>query len=128
MMALGSLIYAVSFPIFGLAKTMTMFIVATLLIALGEMIVMPVSSALAAKFAPEDMRGRYMAVFGVSWSIPSMIGPWSAGMILDNYDPNLVWYLCGIISALAITGFIGLYFKTRKERAFALNKEAAHPR
>jgi hypothetical protein len=30
------------------------------------MIVVPVSQAIAANFAPETMRGRYMAIFGLS--------------------------------------------------------------
>ena len=34
-------------------------------ITIGEMIVMPTSQTLAAGFARTDMRGRYMAVFGL---------------------------------------------------------------
>ena len=43
------------------------------IITVGEMIVMPVSMALAARFAPEDMRGRYMSIYGLSWGIASGI-------------------------------------------------------
>jgi MFS family permease len=39
------------------------------------MIIMPVSQALAANFAPEAMRGRYMAVFSLAWAIPATVGP-----------------------------------------------------
>lgn len=114
MMALGTMIYAVSFPIFGLANTLAMFTVAILLIALGEMIVMPVASALAAKFSPEDMRGRYMALFGLGWQIPSIGGPIIAGLIFDNYAPSLLWLISGGIAAISTFGFYYLHVKTQK--------------
>jgi MFS family permease len=86
-----------------------MFLLAMVIITLGEMIVAPVGQALVAKFAPEDMRGRYMAVFGYSWGIPFAIGPYLAGIVLDNYDPHVLWYAAGIVGTLAVMGFLGLY-------------------
>ena len=65
--------------------------------------------ALVAGFAPEEMRGRYMAAGGLSWIIPSIIGPGAAGYILDNYNPNLLWYIGGILCTVAALGFYGLY-------------------
>ncbi|MCD4699479.1 MAG: MFS transporter [Phycisphaerae bacterium] len=91
-----------------------LFLVAILLITIGEMIVMPVSQALAARFAPEDMRGRYMAFFSLSWAIPATVGPLAAGLIMDNFQPQWVWYACGILSALAIAGFLRLHSRTQK--------------
>ena len=73
------------------------------------MIVAPVGQALVAKFAPEAMRGRYMAVFGYSWGISFMIGPYLAGLVLDNYDPRFLWYAAGLIGTLAVMGFLGLH-------------------
>ena len=107
MMALGTAFYMVGFSMYGFVSTYALFVVAILLITVGEMIVMPVGQALAARFAPEAMRGRYMAFFGISWAMPGMIGAWAAGVIMDNYNPNWVWYLCGIISAVAVLGFYG---------------------
>jgi MFS family permease len=113
MMALGTVFYMVGFTMYGFVSTYALFIAAILLITVGEMIVMPVGQALAARFAPEAMRGRYMAFFGFSWALPGMVGAWAAGVIMDNYNPNWVWYLCGIISAVAVIGFYGLYLSTR---------------
>lgn len=113
MMALGTAFYLVGFTMYGFVASYGLFIVAIILITFGEMIVVPVGQVLAAKFAPEDMRGRYMAFFGLSWTIPSTIGPWAAGLIMDNYNPNWVWYACGIISAVAIMGFLVLDASTK---------------
>ncbi len=35
----------------------------------------PARQAMVARFAPEDMRGRYMAIYGVSFSLPFAFGP-----------------------------------------------------
>jgi MFS family permease len=113
MMALGTAFYMVGFAMYGFVSTYALFIAAILLITVGEMIVMPVGQALAARFAPEAMRGRYMAFFGFSWALPGMFSAWAAGVIMDNYNPNWVWYLSGIISAVAVLGFYGLYLSTR---------------
>ena len=117
MMAIGTAFYLVGFTMYGFVSTYILFVTAILLITIGEMIVMPVGQALVAHFAPEDMRGRYMAFFALSWTIPAAVGPWAAGLIMDNYDPNWVWYAAGIISAVAVAGFCALHLITRPRLA-----------
>jgi MFS family permease len=126
MMALGSAFYLVGFSMYGFVSAYALFIVAMVLITVGEMIVMPVSQALAANFAPEDMRGRYMAVFSLAWAIPSTVGAAAAGLIMDNFNPNWVWYTAGIISILAVMGFLFLHQATR-QRFSALATESSIP-
>jgi MFS family permease len=138
MMALGALFYAIGFTMFGLdplgslntsfdiynwtlslSGTYIWFMAAVVIITIGEMIVMPVSQALAANFAPEDMRGRYMAIFSLAWAIPAMVGPWLAGLVLDNTNPNLLWYLGGVLCLLSVTGFCLLHLRLGKQTRFA---------
>ena len=116
MMALGTFFYLIGFGMFGFVATTWLFAIALVIITIGEMIVMPISSALAANFAPEEMRGRYMAVFGLSWGIPSIIGPSAAGLILDNFNPFLLWYVAAAISAVAIAGFYLLHLWLGKDQ------------
>jgi len=113
MMALGTAFYLVGFTMFGFVSAYVLFAAAMLLITVGEMIAIPTSQALVARFAPEDMRGRYMAIFSLAWQVPSAVGPWAAGMIMDNFNPNWVWYLAGILSSVAVAGFLGLHLQTR---------------
>jgi MFS family permease len=122
MMALGSLLYMVGLTMYGFVANYSLFIMAMLIITLGEMVVMPVGQTLVANFAPEVMRGRYMAIYALAWTIPSAMGPWAAGLIMDNYNPNWVWYGAGIFSAVAIAGFYGLHVAT-KERFAAQTAE-----
>jgi MFS family permease len=125
MMVAGTLFYLVGFSMYGFVSVYWLFIVAILLITIGEMIVMPVGQALVARFAPEDKRGRYMAVFGLSWSIPASIGPLAAGLIMDNFDPRWVWYAGGILCAISALGFYILHRKYQER--FAPVAEEAQP-
>lgn len=109
LMTVGTLFYMVGFSMYGYTTTYTFFLIAMVIITIGEMIVSPTSTALVARLAPADMRGRYMAVSGFSWIIPSAIGPLAAGFIIDNFDDRWVWYGCGILAALATLGFLALY-------------------
>jgi MFS family permease len=108
MMALGAFFYMLGFTMFGFINALWMYVVAILIITLGEMIVVPTGQSLVARFAPEDMRGRYMATYGLAWTIPQTFGPLGAGLIMDNSDPNLVWYIGGVLALLSIIGFLAL--------------------
>ena len=106
MMAAGSLLYAIGFAMYGFVPTFALFAVAMIIITIGEMIVSPFQQSMVASFAPEDMRGRYMAVSGLTWSIAFTVGPYFAGLILDSANPNLLWVICGVIGLMATLGFI----------------------
>ena len=115
MMAFGAVLYAIGFAMYGFVAAYWLFLAAMVLITIGEMIVAPVGQALVARFSPEDMRGRYMAVFGFSWTIPFAIGPYLAGLILDNYDQRLLWYVAGFIGLLAVAGFLALHRRVEEK-------------
>ena len=108
MMALGSAFYAVGFAMYGFTSTYLLFAAAMVVITVGEMIISPIQQSLVASFAPEDMRGRYMAISGLSWGIAFAAGPYLAGWVMDNLDPNLLWIACGFLGAMAMIGFIVL--------------------
>jgi MFS family permease len=125
MMAAGSLLYALGFALYGFVPTFALFVVAMVIITIGEMVVSPFQQSLVASFAPEDMRGRYMAVSGLSWSISFTVGPYFAGLILDSARPNLLWALCGIVGMLATLGFVMLNKAARRSSTPAVEPAAA---
>jgi len=124
MMAAGSLLYAIGFAMYGFVPTFSLFIVAMIVITIGEMVVSPFQQSLVANFAPEDMRGRYMAVSGLSWSISFTVGPYFAGLILESANPSLLWAFCGLIGVLATTGFL-LLNKVRQANVSIVEPAAA---
>jgi len=109
MMAAGTLLFTFGFFMFGVFNSYIWFIVAMVLITIGEMVTVPIANAEVINFAPEDMRGRYNAVYGLAWSLPFMIGPYLAGTLIDNFNPDWLWYACGIIGSLATISFLILH-------------------
>lgn len=127
LMAIGSLFYMLGFGLFGFVATFWLFALNIVIVTIGEMIVVPTSQALAANFAPEEMRGRYLAVFGATWGIPAIFGPAAAGMILDNLNPNLLWYLAGILCVVSAMGYYALHARLGMQRRFAPAPPAPEP-
>ncbi len=127
MMALGTVFYAIGFSMFGLVSAYLLFVLAIVVITTGEMILMPTSQALAANFAPVDMRGRYMAVYGLCWAIPSTLGPGAAGYILDNFNPNLLWYIGGALCLISAFSFYTLHLKLGSQKRFAARTKEELP-
>ncbi len=125
MMAIGTVFYVIGFSMFGFVSWYWLFVLAIVVITFGEMIIMPTSQALAANFAPEQMRGRYMALFGFTWAIPATIGPGAAGYILDNYNPNLLWFIGGVLCVVASLGFYALHLRLGRQPRFAPLPEPA---
>jgi MFS family permease len=125
MMAFGTIFYVIGFTLFGIVTTFVLFALNIVIITIGEMIVVPTSQALVAGFAPEAMRGRYMAVAGLSWAIPSTVGPAAAGYILDNYNPNLLWYIGGALCGLSVLAYYMLHLRLGARSEFASAQEKA---
>ncbi len=116
MMALGTLLLAGGFALYGFVAGYGAFLLAMAVVTVGEMICFPVSSALSVTFAPADMRGRYSYIYDLSWGIAYMLGPYLAGVIMDA-SPNWLWYACGIVGVLAAGGYLLLYMRTRPNTA-----------
>ena len=119
MMVVGALFYMVGFGMFGVVATYPLFLLAIIIVTVGEMIVVPTSQALAAHFAPEEMRGRYMAAFGLSWTIPATLGPGVAGYILDHFNPNLLWLGGGVLCLASAISFLALHTRLGLQPQFA---------
>lgn len=119
MMTLASLFFMAGFGMIGIVRGVGFFLLAVVVITIGEMIMFPTNKSIAAGFAPVDMRGRYMAVYDLGWTLPAAIGPAAAGLILDNYNPNYLWYIGGILCALAAVSFYGLHAWIGDQSRFA---------
>jgi MFS family permease len=104
LMAIGTFLYAIGFGMYGFVATYTLFLFAMVIITIGEMIIAPVGQSIIANLAPEHMRGRYMAAFGINWGLSYALGPLLAGISIDKFNPNWVWYIGGILCTLSAIG------------------------
>ncbi len=113
MLAAGTALYAIGFGMYGIFSTYIPFVVAMLVITFGEMLEAPTCQALVVNLAPEDMRGRYLAVFGLGWMIPEAFGPFLAGIVMDNADSRVIWYVAMLVGFVGAGVFVLLQQRTK---------------
>ena len=99
-MAFGYILIGGGLCVLAFGATLPMLILAIVVLTLGEMIAMPISSSYVASLAPDDMRGRYMGVLGFSWNTAVGVGP-MVGLFIFGRSPELLWSLCGITGVVA---------------------------
>jgi MFS family permease len=109
----ASICYAIGYTLYGLVSAYWLFLLAMAIITIGEMLHVPVAQGVAARFAPSHMRGRYMAIYGLSWAIPHTFATLLAGLVMDNFNPNLVWFLGGGICIFTAIGFYYLNLRAK---------------
>lgn len=107
------------FGIFDFVSAYWLFVAAVVVITIGEIIIMPTSQTLAANFAPEEIRGRYMAAYSLTYMLPAAIAPGAAGIILDNFNPNLVCYIGVGLCVVSAFSFYALHLKLGKRERFS---------
>jgi len=83
------------------------FIFATVVFGVGEVLQGPTQGALVADLAPTRVRGRYFALSSMSWSLGSVLGPAVGGPVL-GWHPSLLWPLAAGVCLLAAGGCLVL--------------------
>lgn len=106
MMALGTALYGLGVGSVALARGFPWFVGSMVLVTFGEMISVPIANAVSADMAPADLRGRYMAFFGLTWTTGYAIGPMLGGLVVDRLSVGLLWPLMCALGAVATGGFL----------------------
>ncbi|MEV5743983.1 MFS transporter [Microbispora rosea] len=108
--AAGAATFAASFAAFALlagvpARPVALagVFAATALFTLGEMLHGAPLSALVSSAAPEETRGRYMAVYQFSWAIPITLAPAVLTALLSLSPVSMWLLLAGGVSCSALT-------------------------
>src|SRR5947207_12777795 len=99
--------------------------VAFYVVTMGEIVTTPASMNLVANFSSQELRGRYMGVYGLFNSFGWSIGPLIGGILLDlaSKRPMLLWTPIGGLAILAAAGFWDL--RRRVDRTMDRNFDAA---
>ena len=100
MMAIGFVLIGLGFGTFAFGEGLTPLCIGMAIMTVGEMLAMPMSLTYVASMAPEDMRGRYMGVWGFAWAA-SMIFATSGGMRIYTEMGVDFWILVGASALLA---------------------------
>jgi MFS family permease len=116
-LAAGSLFYALGAGSVALGWNFPTFLASMVILTIGEMIMIPTSTALTANLAPPTMRGRYMSVYSLTWGIGFGIGPVIGGFLNDSLAPVAIWYGGLVMGLAAALGFVLLARALREQGA-----------
>jgi MFS family permease len=67
---------------------------------IGEIGVSSVLMALYADLAPVDLRGQYLGLAGVTWSIGTIVGPLAGTAVFGTFGPAALWIGCAVVGAI----------------------------
>jgi MFS family permease len=104
-LAFGSLFYALGVGSVAWGRGFAAFLLSMVILTIGELIMIPTSTALTANLAPPDMRGRYMGVYGLTWAVAMGIGPVLGGTLNDQVAPVAIWHAGLVLGGIAAIGF-----------------------
>jgi MFS family permease len=107
-LTLGALLYAFGVGSVALGRGFPAFVLSMAIMTSGELLLVPTATALAANLAPAEMRGRYMGLFGITWSIGFGIAPVIGGLLSDRVAPAATWYGGLALGLTAMAGFLAL--------------------
>jgi predicted MFS family arabinose efflux permease len=71
----------------------------------GEMLSMPLVSALIASRADDATRGRYMGVFSLGFSLAFIVAPTAGTAVYGRFGGEALWFGCAAISLLLAAAF-----------------------
>jgi MFS family permease len=104
-LALGALLVGAGFGGLVFVRGTLGAAITIVLWTLGEMILLPASSAFVSDIAPREQSGAYMGLYTMGFSVALAIGPWLGAQMLDNFGSASVWigtFCCGCITALMV--------------------------
>ena len=107
-MAVGALVYGLGVGSVALGQGFTAFLLSMIVMTVGELILVPTGTTLAANLSPSDMRGRYMGVYSLTWALGFGVGPVIGGVLNDQIAPVAIWIGGLVIGLVATLGYVWL--------------------
>jgi len=98
--SVGHALLAVGLVVCAFAGSLTMFLLATMLWSLGDLFLLTRYLTQASGLAPDHARGRYLAVFGLSWGIATTIAPMTVTQLLESAGPEGLWLTSAAVAAV----------------------------
>lgn len=93
--AVGMTIVGLAFGLTGLVMHWSWFLLAVVLSTFGEILSMPMQMSFVSDWAPPRARGRYLSLYGATWSLALALGPALFLPLHARLGDRLFWALAG---------------------------------
>ena len=115
-LGIGMLIYALGAGSVALMSSFWGFWLSMVILTFGELTLVPTASKYVADLAPADLRGRYMSLHWLGWSLARTLAPIIGGFLNDNIAPRAIW-IAGLL--IGLTSTLGIFMLSRVSAAQA---------
>lgn len=106
----GGILVAVGFGMYAFPHTLLLMIFSVIVWTTGEMMQAPFKQTVVTNLAPPELRGRYLGLLAMSYSLALTVGAPLGGEILDRFGSRTLWSLCFLVASAGVAG----YFFTRQ--------------
>ncbi|TWT12502.1 MFS transporter [Planomicrobium sp. CPCC 101079] len=101
-LVIGIIIMMVSYIVVAFAEEFSMFIIAMVILTIGEMFVWPAVPALANQLAPKGREGFYQGIVNSVATSGRMIGPLFGGLMVDLYGMPALFLVITLLVSVSI--------------------------
>ncbi len=108
---LGMLVYALGVGSVAIMTGFWGFWLSMAIMSMGELILVPTGTKYVADLAPEELRGRYMSIYWLTWGLSRSVAPIVGGTLHDAIAPQAIWW-GGL--AIGLTSTLALFLLSRK--------------
>ncbi len=95
----GYVLLAVGLSGYGVSTSLAAYLVSTVVLGAGDLLLMGHLMALVAALAPVNGRARYLAVFGMSWGFAAVAAPGAGSGLIASVGVSATWF---VLAALCI--------------------------
>jgi predicted MFS family arabinose efflux permease len=95
-----------------LSSGLTVAIISTLLVTIGEMVAMPFMNSYYISRSNESNRGQYAALYTMAWSAAQVIGSSTGTQLAYRVGFNNLWWIVGGICMLTAAGYYQMLRKS----------------
>ncbi len=112
---LGVLFLFWGFAVLPFGVTFLFAAFSTIIWTVGEMLIFPLFSTFIANRSNEGNRGKYMGLMTFTTSVAFIIGPITGARIYENWSPEILWYITGVVGIFVSLGFRKLMRFTNRQ-------------
>jgi len=107
-LAAGMTIYAIGYAILPAVRGLPEALADIALITAGEMVALPVSSAVAARLSSPSSRGTHMGMYGLTGSVARTLSSSIFAALLYALPPSEVWGVEAIVATASALGYLAV--------------------
>lgn len=102
----GALLIGLGFGLLGASSATLWIVLCIAVLSFGEMLNMPFATSFVASRATDATRGRYLAIYGLAFSLALVGAPVLGGLVRQSHGWQVLWLGTGVLGLVATLGLL----------------------